>query len=160
MRLCLFAAFALVPLPALACDGDVILSCTAKDGTKTIEVCVEGNAFTYAYGPYQGAPELTLQEPLANGTLYPWQGFGRDIAESIGFTNGPFRHGVAYSVDRLDDDHPTDGRVTVTRDGAEIAAIPCDPGSAAPGFFAAQDAMAAVGLCWDGPTESWSAACP
>jgi hypothetical protein len=101
-----------------------------------------------------------VREPLANGTLYPWQGFGRDIAEIIGFTNGPFRYEVAYSVDRLDDDHPTDGRVTVTRNGTEIATIVCDAGSAATGFFAAQDAMAALGLCWDGATERWSAACP
>jgi hypothetical protein len=160
MRFSLLAAFALAPLPVLACGGEVILSCTAKGGTKAIEVCVGDNAFTYAYGPSHGAPELTLREPLASGTLYPWQGYGRAIAESIGFTNGPFRYEVAYSVDRLDDNHPTGGSVTVTRNGAEITTIACDPGTAAPGFFAAQDAMAAVGLCWDGPTESWSAACP
>jgi hypothetical protein len=160
MRSALIAFLALAPGGAVACDGEVILSCTAKGGTKAIEVCVDGDAFTYAYGPVHGAPELALREPLASGTLYPWQGFGREIAESIGFANGPFRYDVAYSVDRLDDDHPTSGRVTVTRRGARIATIACDPGSAVPGFFAAQDAMATLGLCWDGPTKRWSSSCP
>jgi len=40
-----------------------------------------------------------------------------------------------------------------------LTAIPCDPGSVTLGLFAARDAMQALGLCWDGPTESWTATC-
>ncbi len=155
----LFAALCL-PVPVQACPGDLILSCTAKGGTRALEVCLEGDAFTYAYGPVGRAPELTLREPLANGTLYPWQGFGRAIAESIGFANGPFRYEVFYSVDRLDENHPSEGSVSVTRDGAEIAYIACDPGSAELGLFAAQDGMQALGLCWSQDAEGWTTTCP
>ncbi len=160
MRSVLLVLFALAAPPAFACDGDPILSCTARNGTMAIEVCVSGDAFTYAYGPAGRAPDLTLREPLANGTLYPWQGFGRDIAESISFQNGPFRYDVAYSLDRLEEDHPTAGGVTVYKNGTKIAAIACDTGRAMLGLFSAQDAMQALGLCWDQGVEGWTAACP
>ena len=158
-HLVLFAALA-VSSPALACTGDLILSCTAKGGTRALEICLEGDAFTYAYGPVGRAPELTLREPLTNGTLYPWQGFGRAISETIGFWNGPFRYDVSYSVDRLDENHPSEGSVAVMRDRTEIAYITCDPGSAELGLFAAQDGMAALGLCWSKDAEGWTTACP
>lgn len=160
MRLALILCATLAPTPGLACDGEVILSCTAKAGATAIEVCLAGGSFTYAYGPVGRPPELTLREPLTNGTLYPWQGFGRAIAESIIFPNGPFRYEVSYALDRLDADHPADGSVRVTRNDREIAFIPCDAGSASLGLFAAQDAMAAIGQCWDGPSEQWTTACP
>lgn len=160
MRPALAALLALAAAPAVACDGETILSCTAKGGTKAIEIWLEAATLTYAYGPAGQPPELTLREPLTDGTLYPWQGFGRAIAESIAFLIGPFRYDVAYSVDRLDDNHPAKGSVTVTKHGVQVASIPCDPGSVTLALIAAQDAMAALGLCWDGPTESWTQTCP
>jgi len=158
MRLTL--ALCLCTAPALACNGEVILSCTAKGGTKAIEVCLADGAFTYAYGPAGGRPELTLREPLMNGTLFPWQGYGRDIAESVAFFHGAFRYDVAYSVDRLDETHPAEGSVTAFQDGTEVAHIRCDPGTVTLGLFAAQEAMEALGQCWDGPAERWTASCP
>ena len=154
----LLALFLICPaVPAFACEP--ILSCTAKGGAREIELCLDGDAFTYAYGPLGGPPELRLTEPLTNGTLYPWQGVGRAISESITFINGPYRYEVSYSVDRLDENHPTDGGVHVTRNGADVALIPCDPG-AKTGFFAAQDAMTALGLCWSRDAQGWTPICP
>jgi len=147
-------------LPAHACTGEALLSCTAKSGAKAIDVCLEGDDFTYAYGPTGKKPELALRVPLTAGTLYPWQGFGRAISESIVFDNGGFRYEVSYSVDRLEENHPSDGSVYVTKSGQEVAFIACDPGSVTVSLFAAQDAMTALGLCWNSESEGWTGTCP
>jgi len=154
------AALILAPLPGWACDGALVMSCTARQGARVVEICLTGGDFVYTYGPPGRAPELSLREPLANGTLYPWQGFGRAIAETIAFYTGDFRYEVSYSVDRLLEGQPTDGSVRVTRTDAEVAFIACDPGSTVTSFFVAADAMADLGLCWNGAVESWSSACP
>jgi hypothetical protein len=59
-----------------ACQPDSeIFAC--QIGSKTLEVCHEGDALVYRFGPH-AAPELTLSEPLATLDYQPWSGFGRN----------------------------------------------------------------------------------
>jgi len=132
--------------------GETVLSCTARGGTKALDVCIEGPQIVYRYGPNGGTPELTMSRTVAEVEHQPWNGVGRSIWESTTFRNGSYAYEVYISVDRMAEGNPSYSGVTVYRDSAQIAEVRCDPGSDSMEFWAVSDAKKAVGICWD-PTE-------
>lgn len=137
-------------------DG-TILSCTLRDGTRAVDVCITGEDVTYAFGKPGLAPELTLSAPILEVHHQPWHGVGRSIWESTTFHNAGHAYEVYISVDRLTDDHPTSSGITVTKGGEEIAQLDCDPGSDTIGLWALSDAKAARGQCWQPDSLDWGA---
>jgi hypothetical protein len=158
MRILILAM--LVPLPAFAaCDGTTLVSCTIK-GTHQLEVCLNGDDLTYAYGPTGRAPDLALREPLTNGTYTPWNGIGRSMWESITFTNAEYTYEVFASFDRLDAAAFTEQGVSILKNGNFVTSLSCDPVRGMTLFDNLYDQMGARGYCWNRDTFAWARVCP
>lgn len=138
-------------------DETTVLSCTARNGAKTIDMCMAGGYVRYAFGPRGGAPELTLSVPVRDIEHHPWNGIGRSIWESTTFRNAGHAYEVYISVDRVAENNPTSGGVTVLNSGTPIAQVDCDPGTATITIWAISDAREALGLCWDTSDFRWTA---
>jgi hypothetical protein len=150
----------LFPLPAFAaCNGTTLVSCPIK-GTQWLEVCLNGDDLTYAYGRIGRAPDLALREPLANGTYRPWNGIGRSMWESITFTNAEYTYEVFASFDRLDENAITEQGVSVLKNGSLVTTLTCDPALGMTLFDNLYDQMGARGYCWNRDTFAWARACP
>lgn len=148
------------PLPAMAaCTGTTLVSCTIK-GANTLEVCLNGDDLTYAYGPTGRAPDLTLRAPLANGTYTPWNGIGRVMWDSVTFTNDRYQYEVFASVDRMEADADIESGVVVSQDGNIVATLVCDPAPGMMLFDTLYDQMTALGYCWNRDSDVWARVCP
>jgi hypothetical protein len=155
----LFLALTLLAAPAhAACQPDgEIFSC--QIGKKTLEVCHEGGALVYRFGP-KGKAELTLSEPLETVTFNPWPGIGRYIWESIDFKNGDFIYRVYTSVERGPDATTgLIGSVTVYEGETELAYLACDDGTPTNSLDRVYDLKQSVGQCWDYASETWISTC-
>lgn len=129
----LAAALAGLAAPVAAgCTGgaETVLSCTARGGSKALEVCIAGREIGYAYGPRGAAPELRLVRDVAEIENRPWPGIGRTLWEETTFRNDGYAYLVHISVDRLDENATPEGGVIVLRGGATLARVDCDPGAA------------------------------
>ena len=144
MRLVLASLFLTlgVSQAAALCDAvsTTVLSCTTGRGTKQLDVCITGDRVTYRFGPHT-APDLRLSAPIKEVAHQPWPGIGRAIWESTTFRNGAFSYEVYGAYDKID--QTSNGGVTVTEQGREIAALTCDSGTAELGLFALSDAKRA-----------------
>ncbi len=150
----------LLPLPAFAdCDGTTLVSCTVN-GANQLEVCLNGDDLTYAYGPIGQAPDLALREPLANGTYTPWNGIGRSLWDSIRFTNADHTYEVIASFDRLDENAVTEIGVAILKGGDVIGNLNCDPAPGQTLFDSLFDEMTTRGYCWNRVDEIWARTCP
>jgi hypothetical protein len=149
----------LLPFPAqAACQGLDLLSCPIAGSQKHLEICLDGDHRTYAFGP-RGQPELTLSEPLSAGTYLPWQGVGRAVHEEVEFRNQGYSYIVGWSMDRLDEGHPISGGVTIFEGTRYVATLDCAAGSLGESFEPVlSDAMRGIGLCWDFSAHGWSGA--
>jgi len=142
---------------ALCAFGEsTLLSCFARDASRSITMCLSGEMVRYAYGRPGQTPELQLTEPITTIAHLPWNGIGRNIWEATKFRNGAFSYEVYLSQDRLADGFPVSGGVTVMKGTETIATIPCDPGTAAVNLFALSDAKTARGVCWDTSGFVWA----
>lgn len=148
---------ALLPLPAMAaCPQDTFLSCPV-DGGEWLQVCINADSFTYAFGP-RDRPDLSLTVPMSAGTVAPWPGVGSAIWSSVGFTNGGYTYEVWASVDRNPDDANPQGGVNVLLGDSLLAQRSCAPGSVTTPAFMLEDAMAAAGWCWNLDARRWGRA--
>lgn len=140
-----------------ACTGGArpYLSCTTKGGQNTLDVCVDNRIVLYAYGPRGQAADLTLARDLREIDYRPWNGIGRTIWEDVSFFNTGYGYTVWFAIDKMRPDAPTEGGVNVTRDGAALADIRCDPGSVTIGMDALYDAYARAGLCHRPGMDHW-----
>ncbi len=135
---------------------NTVLSCTAKSGSRVLDVCIEGAQISYAYGR-RGAPaELRLAEPVATIAHQPWNGIGRSIWEATTFMNAGFAYEVFISVDRMAEGQPITAGVAVMQGARDVARVDCDPGSAEIGLWAVSDAKQALGICWDLSRFAWA----
>ena len=119
-----------------------------RDSPRGVCVCIPGADITYSYGVPGRPPELFLSEPVTTITHDPWQGVGRTIWEATTFTNGAYSYEIAISVDRMDENHPTQGSVTVKKNGETLTHLQCDPAGLIIGLWAVTDAKETLGVCW------------
>lgn len=156
MRALALSALLLAPLPALAdcLPGGHVFSC--QIGKKVLELCQQGEVLTYSFGP-RGAPELALAESLRSVDYTPWPGVGISIWESVAFVNGNHAYEVWTSTDRSGGG--LEGGVNVLRNGALLAQLQCDRGSASGPLDSIYSLKESVGLCWDHGAHRWSADC-
>lgn len=152
-------------LAAPSC-GEQVMSCTLRDGTKNLQVCLNGSDAVYRYGPPSGALELEITTPVRTVDYLPWPGIGRDIWETVTFANGAFRYEVMSGFSRpLGESDaapsPTYGSIRITKEDAVIAELICDADSVEWGYGGGLfDAKTALGLCWEGhPIQAWGP-CP
>ncbi|MDQ2093252.1 hypothetical protein [Rhodalgimonas zhirmunskyi] len=134
------------------------VSCTVKGG-KMLSVCLEGDMAVYRFGP-EGAPEITLSEPLATIDYRPWPGIGSTIWEVVRFTNGDITYAVNGSILRIAADEADGpnlgGGVEVWRGENLLATLECLPSSVAfPWSQTIGDAKRAAGLEWFPEDQSW-----
>ncbi len=157
MRAPVLALALCAPLPALAeCPpGGSVFSCRI-DG-KVLELCRKGDNLTYSYGP-AGAPELAMSESLLTVDYQPWPGIGSSVWESVAFTTGDHLYEVWTRTDR--NFAGLDGGIMVSRNGASLADLYCNEGTASNPLYDTLFPMKeSVGLCWRGPNEGWVTDC-
>jgi len=157
MRALLLSLILAAPLPALAdcAPGSTVFSC--RIGGKVLELCQQGASLTYAFGP-PGAPELVLSEPLLTVDYQPWPGVGSAVWESVTFRNGNHGYEVWTRSDR--NFRGLEAGIEVSRGGARLASLGCDPGSASgPLYDRLFPLKEAAGLCWHGAAGGWSTDC-
>lgn len=148
------------PVPAFAaCDGTTLVSCPIR-GADWLEVCLNGDDLTYAYGPIGQAPDLSLRDPLINGAYTPWNGIGRSMSDSITFTNAEYTYEVFASFDRLDENAITENGVSILKNGNHVTTLTCDPAIGMTLFDTLYDHMGARGYCWNRVDEVWARTCP
>ncbi|WGW03829.1 hypothetical protein [Tropicibacter oceani] len=140
--------------------ADLFLSCRIAQNGKLLEVCVEGDAVVYRYGPAGGAPELTLREAAATLGYTPWPGIGRTIWEEVRFFNGDYEYRVNGAIDKMlaveDSPEAKSGGVEVYRGAQRAAALDCAPATVRFDWTAAiGDAKRAAGLDWDPGAQAW-----
>jgi hypothetical protein len=145
---------------AASCPDLAVLTCTTAGGAKVLEVCLAGEALTYSFGKAGKSPDITLTEPLANGTYTPWNGIGRAIWESTTFTNDGFVYEAWSSFDRLDENAVLEGGVNVLKGDRLQAEVRCDAGSVTAGFDQLFPVMQTKGFCWNRDSFVWGRVCP
>lgn len=160
MRPALIAVLALLPVSALACDGETLMSCTTKNGAKLVEACLTDDAITYSYRSPGRVPDLFLVEPLYAGTYEPWLGIGRSISEALIFRNDGYSYRVWTSVDKFGEPPQMQGGVTVEQGDKVVAFLACDLGSVIGLIDNTYDAMTQRGYCWNMQDFAWSVSCP
>ena len=142
-----------------ACVGETLFSCPIQGSSKVIEMCLKDEVLTYRFGR-PGQPEIELTEPVAAGTYRPWNGIGRSITEAVTFTNRDYSYDVWWSLDRLEEDRPVTGGVTIFQGEKYLAQVECAPGTVGDSFEPIlTDAMRANGQCWDYASHSWQTTC-
>jgi hypothetical protein len=159
MAIILGLAGLLAPVAAQAgCQGELLLSCPIAGSDKHLDMCLDGDELVYSFGR-AGSPELVLYEPLSEGTYTPWQGIGRSINEEVAFRNEGYSYIVSWALDRLEDNHPVYGGVTILKDEKYVTRLECEAGSVGPSFEPSLTyAMGEIGLCWDRDAFGWTAA--
>lgn len=145
------------PAQALCADAEkVLMSCTIKDGTKTLDVCHQNGEARYRYGPRNGSTELELSTWIGDLEYYPWGGVGSSIYEEIAFYNGDIRYAVWTSIERNPDaNYPTSGGVTVTRADETLADLQCDIGSVTARIDDLFEQKEIEGVCWNAENFRW-----
>lgn len=151
-------------MPALAdCPNgtETFMSCTFKNGAKSVAVCAAGNQVSYIYGPTNAKPELFLQRSAVDVDYSPWAGFGRSIWESVVFYNGVTSYEVYGSIDKMmaeDDPATVTGGIIIAKNGETLAELICDPASVNFDYNQAMlDAKEAAGQCLDLESREWAA---
>lgn len=132
-----------------------VLSCSARNGSKEISLCISGDTIRYSYGKPGLRPELILSEPIATVAHQPWGGIGRSIWEATTFANGVYSYEVYVSVDRMAEDYPEGGGVSVYKGKQHVTDVACDVGQIDLTLWAVQDAKKAAGVCWRHETQTW-----
>lgn len=136
--------------------GEPMFHCTFKSGKTAVNICLQDDVVTYAYGPRGGAPELLLARPADRVFMRPWPGIGRSIWEEFAIANGDYAYVVSYSHDKMAPDAPTEGYLSVLQGSRIIADLSCDMGSVrSSDFYGLFLAKEAAGQCWDQGADNW-----
>jgi hypothetical protein len=159
------AAIALAGQAPAACapDQETFLSCTLSGGRKALDICLDAQAATYAFGPTGGTAELSLSVPVADVDYTPWGGIGRTIWEEVVFRNEDVTYAVFGAIRRDPGGDDTsdmiitnDGGIEVRRGEERLAMLACDPGTVDfPWDEALSEAKRAVGVCRDLRNRTW-----
>ena len=164
MRLIASLLFALAlalatPVAAAGCfgAGTPMFHCTAKNGTKAIDICLQGEVAIYRFGPLGGVAELLLARHVDGVHMRPWNGVGSSIFEEVTFYNGTYEYLIHYAVDRIAATTPqVTGGIRVQEGDHIKAELGCDTGSvAARDFYPLFEAKEASGQCWSHDSFTW-----
>ena len=162
MRTVFFAAL-FAALPATAQEGCFgagvpLFHCTLKDGSKTLDICLQGEAGFYRFGPKDGPAELILAHKVEDIHLTPWNGMGSNIYEELEFWAGDTTFQVHYLLERIAADNPDiSGGVRVFRADQMLADLTCDAGSVKErDFDVLSQAKKRAGQCYNADAFMWS----
>lgn len=132
-------------------DGEIF---ACQIGKKTLEVCHEGSALVYRFGPAD-APELALSEPLETVDYQPWSGFGRNRFYTVTFQNNGFAYEVWSGFDRIGHPQGPRGGVTVRDGTAKEVKLTCDWGSVKGELERVGWLKTDIGQCFDQDNATW-----
>lgn len=137
--------------------GELLISCTFREGAKTVTTCLKDDLASYTFGPTAGEPELTMERHVRDAAMKPWEGFGRWISEGFTFANGEYRYHLRYAIDKLSEDHIVEGDLWVGKGETRLAELICDPGSVETSGYPLPlyDAKIAKGQEWDHEELLW-----
>lgn len=153
MRMILIGTACMIGQNALAC-GEIIHACTFKGGTTAVQVCLNNDTVSYAYGPNGGTPDLSLEVSIRDAEYTPWPGVGNSIAEGVTFRNGGFSYEVFGGSPKLDENDelgPMFGGIVISENDETIARLSCDVGSVVWGGYGTDGIYGAktdAGQCW------------
>ena len=143
-------------------DQETFVSCRIADRVTILAVCFDAQTASYSYGP-EGAPELTLQEPVFTLDYTPWPGVGSAIWEEVIFYNGPYSYTVRGGFDRPMNDADMEnladrkfGGVVVRKNGMMLVELTCEPATVdfawGEGLW---DAKQNTGVVWNDVEQIW-----
>ncbi|MEP5152671.1 hypothetical protein [Planktotalea sp.] len=140
--------------------GTPMFHCTFNGGSKTVDVCLQGDIAVYSFGATDRAPDLLLARREIGVDMTPWNGVGRSIWEGITFYNNVYSYILSYSIDRNVEGAPIEGRLIVGEGDSEIAELICDIGSVTEAdFYPLFEAKELSGQRYCPETFSWGAGC-
>ena len=161
-----FLIFCLSASPMYAAcplETDTFLSCTIANRHHGLDVCIDGDQVSYAYGLPKQPPELSLVSEIATLEYQPWPGVGRSIWEEVTFHNGNYSYTVSAGFDRTATEGVTIppsayfGGVVVHRAGDELTSLMCQRETVVfPWTEALGQGKHRAGLRWDMETQSWT----
>jgi len=160
MRMILVGTACLLGQSAWGCE-EVVHACTFKDGATAVQVCLNSDTVTYAYGPNGDAPDLSLVVSIKDAEYTPWPGIGNSISEGVTFRNEAFSYEVFGGSPKLDENDelgPMFGGIIISENDEIIARLSCDEGSvvwAGYGTDGIYGAKTAAGQCWDSRNRAW-----
>ncbi|MFK7940873.1 MAG: hypothetical protein AB8B82_15940 [Roseovarius sp.] len=161
---CLAAVLSLMPLSAFAQQGcfgagQPLFHCTVKGGAKSLDICLQGTAAYYRFGPTSGSAELILAHHVRDIHLTPWNGVGSSIYEELEFWAGDVTYQVHFAQARIASETPElRGGVAVFKADQMLAELQCDAGSVqSRDFYALFEAKERAGQCYDHASFSWGA---
>ncbi|MEJ8559938.1 hypothetical protein QTO30_00855 [Yoonia sp. GPGPB17] len=144
-------------------EHETFIACQIADRDVTLEVCFDADTASYSYGP-MGAPELTLQEPVATLDYLPWPGAGSAIWEEVTFYSGPYSYTVLGGFERPFSEKAMQkpvrrfGGVTVQEGETTVTALTCAPKTVefawGEGLWQAKENL---GLTWNYQERRWFA---
>ncbi|MDG2341250.1 MAG: hypothetical protein P8L32_08650 [Paracoccaceae bacterium] len=138
--------------------SELLISCTFRDGAKTVTTCLSDDQASYAYGPTGGAAELSLIRSVRDVDMQPWNGWGRWISEGFTFQNGAYSYTVRYAIDKLAEDTMIEGDLWVSKGESTLVELICDAGSVNTSGYPLPlfDAKTALGQNWNMDEFEWS----
>ncbi|WP_152612601.1 hypothetical protein [Leisingera sp. ANG-M7] len=137
--------------------SETLISCTFKDGVRTLTTCLQGEQATYVFGRPGRQPELEMKRDVRDVDMTPWPGIGGSIWEEAIFSNGNVRYIVYYSLSKDPGARfPMEAGVIVEQNGEELAHLRCDAGSVDSGYpLPLFDAKVAAGQVYSLETGQW-----
>ena len=134
--------------------------CTFNGGSKTVDVCLQGDVALYSFGATDRSPDLLLARNAIGVEMTPWNGVGRSIWEEITFYNNAYSYNLSYAIDRNNENAHVEGRLIVGEGDSEVAELICDTGSVSEAdFYPLFEAKELSGQQYCPETFSWATSC-
>ncbi|MGH1578879.1 hypothetical protein [Planktotalea sp.] len=141
-------------------SGTPLFHCTFENGSKTADVCLQGEVVVYSFGNTGQAPDMIAARREIGVEMTPWNGIGRSIYEDMTIYNNVYSYILSYEVDRNVESAPILGRLIVAEGDSEIADFACDKGSVTEAnFYPLFEAKDVAGQKYCPETFSWGAGC-
>ena len=136
--------------------GQPLFHCTFKGGKSEVNICIQNDIVTYAYGAKGALPDMLLAQHAFDVDMHPWPGMGRYYWESMTLHNVSHSYGVSFSVDKLSPNAPVEAALRVYQGKKQLAELTCDRGSVfQPSFQPLANQKSASGQCWNPQVSSW-----
>lgn len=147
-RAFLTAALIALASPAAAdcpAGAEPFVSCVIKEDALQMEACFNATEFSFEFGRFASPPDVSVTLPLSEVAVQPWNGMGSSYSEAASFTHAGITYSLWWSADRMTDEHPITGGVTLTEDGTELSSLTCAVEPEIGGLWVLPDAKDALG---------------
>ena len=144
----LTAALIALAQPAAAdcpAGSQPFVSCVIVESASQMQACFDDTKFTFELGPFASPPNVSVTMPLQEVAIQPWSGMGGSYTEAASFTHAGITYYIWWAADRLTDEHPISGGVTLTEGDTQLSALTCAVEPQIGGLWGLPDAKGVLG---------------